>query len=148
MTLAKGRDTGRRKDAEVQILYRASPEEVKAEQRLTWPQLVRRLAAANATEKALIDYDLRTGAIVIVGGLPAGLTQSVTDVPRGYQCTVTGLLPHERLRLRNGWATISEYHNQRTLSDAVIERFIVRAGFDRVFAVADRMTAPTAIAAE
>jgi hypothetical protein len=118
-------------------------EAVKVEQQLTWPQLARRLAEANATEAALIDHDLRTGAIVIVGGLPTGLTRSFTHVPRGYQCTLAGLLPHERARLRSGWASISEYHNSRTLTDRKIERFITKAGLDRVFAVLDRQTAPT-----
>jgi hypothetical protein len=121
---------------------------VKVEQRLTRLQLARRLAEANATEAALIDFDLRTGAIVIVGGLPAELTRSFTNVPRGYQCTLAGLLPHERARLRSGWASISEYHNSRTVTDRKIERFISKAGFDRVFAVLDRQTAPQAIAAE
>ena len=120
---------------------------VNVEERLTWPRLARRLAKASATAAALIDYDLRTGAIVIVGGL-AELTRSITNVPRGYQCTLAGLLPHERARLRSGWASISEYHNSRTVTDRKIERFISKAGFDRVFAVLDRQTAPQAIAAE
>jgi hypothetical protein len=121
---------------------------VKVERTLTRFDLALLLKGANATFRALIDYDLRSGAIVIVGGLTADLSRAITETPRGYQCTTSGLQPHERTRMRNGWATISEYHNQRTLSDRKIERFIIKVGFDRVFAVADRMTAPTPVAAE
>jgi hypothetical protein len=127
--------------------------EVKTEQlRLTWPQVARRLAEADATAAALIDFDLRTGAIVIVGGLTAEQTRSFTKVPHGYQCTLAGLQPHERMRLRNGWASISEYHNRRTLTDAAIERFITKkAGIERASAIVDRildqMTAPTMLVA-
>jgi hypothetical protein len=37
---------------------------------------------------------------------------------------------------------------RRPLTDAAIERFIRRAGADRVLAVANQMTAPTAVASE
>ena len=108
-------------------LYRNAEEAVKAAQRLTWPQqLVQRRAEANATAAALIVHDLSTGRIEVVGGFPAEQTRSFTNVPRGYQCTVAGLLLQERLRLRSGWATVSEYQNRRTLSDRKIERFIAK----------------------
>ena len=84
----------------------------------TWSELRRRLATA--TGKALIDHDLRTGGITIEGGVPAEISRAVTGVPRGYQCTVAGLDRCDRDRMRNGWATISEYHNKKT--DRQIER--------------------------
>jgi hypothetical protein len=113
----------------------------------------RRLAAllrtANATQRVLIDSDLRTGRMAVVG-LTADLSRRLSETSRGYQSTVANLAQHERERLRNGWATISDYHNgdlKKRPSDAAIERRIKAWGADRVLQVLDRMTAPAALVA-
>jgi hypothetical protein len=108
------------------------------------------LKKASATRKALVDNDLRTGRMVVIG-MTADQSRRFSGTPRGYQCTVANLAQHERERLRNGWATISDYHNgdlKKRPSDAAIERCIKRWGADRVLQVLDRMTAPTLVAAE
>jgi hypothetical protein len=119
---------------------------IETPRRLTLAQLARELRDGSATDKALIDFDLRFGLIEISGGLPADMSRSVTGIPRGYQCTMRGLGPQERLRLRSGWATISDYHNKRTVSDRKIEAFIRKAGPAQVLAALDRLTAPAAAA--
>jgi hypothetical protein len=83
--------------------------------------------------------------------MTANLSRRLSQTSRGYQCTVANLAQHERERLRNGWATISDYHNgdlEKRPSDAAIECRIKEWGPDRVLQVLDRMTAPTLVAAE
>jgi hypothetical protein len=124
---------------------------VKVEQHFTGAELERRLAAATKTESALLDHDLRAGRIRL-DRLTGAQSRALTGVSRGYQCTLAGLEPHERMRLRNGWATISEYHNRRTVSDRQIERYLQRIGIDRVYDIFERLlemrTRPMQIAAE
>jgi hypothetical protein len=120
-------------------------EAVKVERALTRGDLALLLKGANATQRALLDYDLRSGRIALAG-LTAEEARSITKVPRGYQCTMSGLDRHQRDRLRFGFAEISEFHNRRLPSNKAIVAYVKRAGANRVFATLDALTKPQAIA--
>jgi hypothetical protein len=107
---------------------------------VTGAELARMLKKADATGRAVIDYDLCTGRVALIG-MTAKQAQPITKVSRGYRCTMAGLDPLERAHLRYSGGTISAYHNKKP-SDRAIARFIKRAGPDRVFAELDRMTSP------
>ena len=109
---------------------------------VTGVELRRMLKKASTTRTAVIDHDLCTGRIALIGmtGARAG---PITKVPRGYRCTMASLSPLELADLRYGWGRISTYHNKKP-TDAAIARFIKRAGADRVLAVLDEYTRPPA----
>jgi hypothetical protein len=109
---------------------------------VTGTKLASMLRKASATRRAVIDHDLCTGRLVVVG-LTATQAQPITKVSRGYRCTAAGLDPLQLAAMRYGWATVSQYHNKKP-TDAAIARFIKGVGADRVFAVLDEITKPPA----
>jgi hypothetical protein len=113
--------------------------------RMTGRQLAARLKRSTASQKAIYDHDLRSGALVVVG-YTAGLSRRVTGTPRGYQSTASRLHPHERMRLLAGSGSISQYHNAKP-SVAAVERYCRKVGLDLIWQAVERLTTPSVVAA-
>jgi hypothetical protein len=109
--------------------------------RMTGRQLAAMLKGKSAGFRAVVDYDLRTGQLVVVG-MTAAESRVLTGTPAGYQSTVAGLQPHERRLLMSGQVSISECHNRRKPSVAAVERYCRKAGLDLIWQALERMTKP------
>ena len=74
---------------------------------------------------------------------------AVTGASAGYVATATRLSAQEREQVEAGKLSPSSVHNAPP-SDAAIDKFIVKAGADRVMAGLDRYTQPSlfSVAAE
>jgi hypothetical protein len=114
--------------------------------RVNGRELARRLKTTTATRRALLAADLSAGRIEL-HHLTRKQARAIAGCSYGYQNTVEKLDPHQRERVRNGWASLAEFHNRQKTDDQ-IDRFIKKVGPDRVFARYEWLTAPVAIAAE
>jgi hypothetical protein len=125
---------------------------VIVECRLTGRQLARQIKASTPTQLALLADDLSTGRMEVKRHT-ARQARLLTGCSFGYQNTVAHLEPHERQRVRCGFAKLSDFHNNKKPTERQIEHFLNRADFDLAYKVFERMlehrTRPApAIAAE
>jgi hypothetical protein len=104
-------------------------------------RLVRR---ATASQRGSLAVELEEGQIEITR-LTRRQALFLAKASFGYENTARKLSADQFDLVRKGALSLSAAHNKP--NDAQIERFIQRAGEDRVFAALDKMTAP-AIAAE
>jgi hypothetical protein len=121
------------------------------ERKLTGRQLERELKAMTAAQRALMADDLASGRVV-VDRWTRRQARRQTGCSFGYQNTIAHLTPHDRQRVRCGFAKLSDFHNNKP-SEAAIERFLKRADFEVAYRVFTQMleqrTRPgTAVAAE
>jgi hypothetical protein len=74
---------------------------------------------------------------------PASQAAAVVGISRSYVSTARHASAEDRLALKRGWLTLSWLHNkrQKRMTDAAVERAVVRLGPDRVLRALDRLTA-------
>jgi len=72
----------------------------------------------------------------------------VMDVAASYVATAKTLTPEQLEDVKRGRVSLSSFHHNKSVSDARIERFITKAGADRVLSALDKLTAPFRVAAE
>lgn len=100
---------------------------------------------ASPRDRALLAVELAQGAVQVVQ-LTYVQARALTGASSGYVSTTARLTADERVRVARGQLSLARLH--RGLSDKVIDRFIVRAGADRVLAALDRYTQPSLFPAE
>ena len=112
-------------------------------------KLSRRRKGINPSHLALLAVDLETGRARLSAPLTRRQAIAVTGASAGYVATATRLSAQEREQVEAGKLSPSSVHNAPP-SDAAIDKFIVKAGADRVMAGLDRYTQPSlfSVAAE
>ena len=110
-------------------------------------KLSRRRKGINPSHLALLAVDLETGRARL--SAPLTRRQAIAVTSAGYVATATRLGAQEREQVEAGKLSLSSVHNAPP-SDAAIDKFIVKAGADRVMAGLDRYTQPSlfSVAAE
>jgi hypothetical protein len=86
----------------------------------------------------LVDHD----------GLTIRQAMRRTGASFGYTITALKLSPEQRASVRRGERTLASFHLDPPVPDKVIDRFITKVGFERVWQRLDFLTAPTLMAAE
>src|SRR5262245_55907563 len=112
-------------------------------------KLSRRRKGINPSHLALVAVDLETGRARLSAPLTRRQAIAVTGASAGYVATATRLSAQEREQVEAGKLSLSSVHNAPP-SNAAIDKFIVKAGADRVMAGLDRHTQPSlfSVAAE
>lgn len=112
-------------------------------------RLSRKLAtgAISPSHRALLASELTSGqaAMSHFTGAQAAV---VMDVAASYVATAKTLTPEQLEDVKRGRVSLSSFHHNKSVSDARIERFITKAGADRVLSALDKLTAPFRVAAE
>jgi hypothetical protein len=96
---------------------------------------------STAGQRALLAVDLTRG-LVEVSHLTPRQARQLVKVSSGYLFTAARLSTAERQQVEEGTVSFSSLHN-RPPTDLAIDRFIARAGADRVMAALDRYTQPS-----
>jgi hypothetical protein len=96
---------------------------------------------------ALLALDLTTGAVEM-SSFTGTQAKAVTGASASYLTTAKKLTPEQLEDVKRGRVSLSTFHNNKTVSDARIDRFIAKAGADRVLSAIDKLTAPFRVAAE
>jgi hypothetical protein len=99
------------------------------------------------SHRALLAVDLMNGTVQ-VSRLTGPQARALTGASVGYVGTASRLNPEEREQVERGKLTLSAFHNNKTVSDARIDRFIAKAGAENVMRGLDRWTQPQLFAAE
>jgi hypothetical protein len=113
-------------------------------------QLAYRLQKLNSAKRALLARDLECGAVHLQN-LTRPQAATLTRVSVSYVNTVQRASLEERKRLACGLLTLSALHNKhrrQPVSDADVERIVIKIGADRVMSALDRITAPVLVAAQ
>src|SRR5262249_4589261 len=108
--------------------------QVVPELKLTGRQLDRQVKASNPTQRALLANDLETGRTK-VDRYTRRQSRLLAKCSLGYQNTVAHLEPHERQRVRCGFAKLSDFYNHKKPTEQQIERYLNRADFDLAYRV-------------
>jgi hypothetical protein len=91
---------------------------------------------------ALLTVDIAAGRMP-VSDLTRAQARKLTGASVGYTATAARLTPEERKKVNDGVATFAEFHNRpRQITDADLDRFVIRVGAGRVMAALDRHTSP------
>src|SRR5262249_53186193 len=101
----------------------------------------RRARHSTAAERALLAVDLARG-LVEVSHLTPGQAQQLLKVSAGYFFTAARLSAAERQQVAEGATSFSSLHHNHSPTDFEIDRFIQRAGANRIMAGLDRFTQP------
>ena len=112
---------------------------------ITGRELAAVIRRASAARRALIAAELAAGRIVLTQPTRRQ-AQLIASASYCYVSIVARLADCDRERLRNGAPLAGLSHHD--MPERVIERFVVRAGVDRVFNIIDRLTKPQLVAAE
>jgi hypothetical protein len=96
---------------------------------------------STAAERALLAVDLVRG-LVEISDLTPGQARQLLKAGAGYFATAAKLSVAERRQIEQGAVSLSSLHHNNTPSDLDIDRFIRRAGANRVLAGLDRYTQP------
>jgi len=111
-------------------------------------KLARRLKAGlNPTHRALLALDLECGALWL-HHLSRAQARALTKAAGGYVATLRRATPEQREAVKRGELALSTLHNNKAPTDQAIERWIAKVGKERVWAVFNRLTMPSAVAAE
>jgi hypothetical protein len=107
------------------------------------PQIVKQFVrTATPTQRAL-----ETAELCAVG-YSFRRARRMTGASYGYASTAVKLSVEQRELVRRGSLSLAQFHAAPPVSDKTIDRFIAKAGADRVMAALDRFTTPPLIAAE
>ncbi len=110
--------------------------------------LSRRLKKLDIAKRALLARDLERG-VVRLQNLTRAQAVAIARVPSSYVGTVQHASADERKLLACGSLTLSAlHHRRRPVSDADVERIVVKIGCDRIWRALDKITSPTLVAAE
>ena len=110
-------------------------------------KLGRLLRCMTAPRRALLAYQVETGAVT-VQGLPRAQSARLCRVARGYVGTVAKLDPATREKVRAAPFLLTGIHQKRIMSDSGVDALVDKIGLERVLASLDRLTTPKAVAAE
>jgi hypothetical protein len=111
-------------------------------------QLAKRLKGIPVDFRALLAAELMAGEVVL-HGLTQTQASALVRVNRGYVSCANKASPEQREDIKHKRLSIrSLYRKRRDLTDDRLEKLILAAGPGRVMQILDRLTAPTAIAAE
>ena len=104
-------------------------------------ELSRRLRKLTPAERAILAFDLQCGSLIRPTPSQAA---AVTKASIRYVNTISRATAEERELLECGRLSVSALHSKyrRPVTDADIERFVVKIGLDRVWRALDRVTAP------
>jgi hypothetical protein len=103
-------------------------------------KLAKRCKSLSPAHRALLAVALETGDVRLAR-LTRAQARLLTGASRGYVVTVRRLTPAERRQVELGLVSLVSLHN-RPPTDADIDRFIRKAGANRVLAAIDRFTSP------
>jgi hypothetical protein len=90
--------------------------------------------------RALLAVDIAAGKVV-VDDLTRAQARALTGASVGYVHTAAELTPAQREQVECGLLSLSAIHNGSP-TDAAIDRFVAKAGANRVMAALDRYTQP------
>jgi hypothetical protein len=109
-------------------------------------RLGRRLKKLSITRRAMLACDLECG--VPVQNFTAGQASMLAKVPACYVRALRRASDEERRALERGSLSLSALqHRPRPITDAELERVVVKVGPDRVMRVLDKLTAPVPLVA-
>jgi hypothetical protein len=115
---------------------------------LTGRDLDREVQAADPARRALLAADIEAGR-VIVERPTARQARQLTQASSFYQYAARRLSPLERTAARIGRLNLATKARERQpVSDGKVDKLIKEIGADRFMTTLDRLTRPTAIAAE
>jgi hypothetical protein len=123
-----------------------STQTTPAVKKINGKKLSRRLKSLSPTFLALLANELMSGTAV-VSHLTFEQAKAVTGASTGYLTTVRRLTPEQLEQVKREPASLSPFHNKREMTDAEIERRIVKMGIEKVLAAIDRLTAPPVLVA-
>jgi hypothetical protein len=134
------------------MLYRPSalpgttpPDAGQASKKIWGKRLSRKLKAISLSHRALLAADLAAGR-VDVSHFTVVQAAAMTNVSVGYACTAGKLPAEQRKLVERNEVSLSAFHNKpATVTDAMIHKFIAKAGAGRVLDALDQLTAPTTL---
>jgi hypothetical protein len=110
-------------------------------------KLSRKLKAISPSHRALLTHGLMNGEVEL-SHITFKQAKVVTEVSVGYANTAGKLTAEQREQVEHG-LSLSGFHNSKQpVTEAMIDKFIARAGAERVLNALDKLTAPVLVAAE